>query len=116
MAILLRGGPTRRQDEPEIHAAHSGRSVETVACVFLILTWVTVLVRFWVRARIVRCIGWDDITMGITMVGNTAYFKILDYGSQLILDILYSFRIGFLRRWEARHGPLPKLYDTATDG
>lgn len=46
-------------------------STVVVVSVFLSISWLTVVLRFWTRIRIVRNLGWDDYVMGITLVCRT---------------------------------------------
>lgn len=47
--------------------------VLAVALIFLCLSWVTVGLRVWVRAGMLRSFGWDDWTMVLTQLLFTAY-------------------------------------------
>lgn len=51
----------------------SGRSevITIVTAVFFAISLTTVLLRCFVRLRVVRAFGWDDTLMVIAMVGST---------------------------------------------
>ncbi|KAJ9638321.1 hypothetical protein H2199_007008 [Coniosporium tulheliwenetii] len=44
-----------------------------VAIAFLILAWIAVSLRLWVRGRMIHSIGWDDYTMFLATVTFTGY-------------------------------------------
>ncbi|KAF2432375.1 hypothetical protein EJ08DRAFT_585601 [Tothia fuscella] len=48
-------------------------SLVIAAIVFLCLSWITVLARFWTRTVLWRSLGWDDWTMGITIAFFTVF-------------------------------------------
>lgn len=50
---------TGSMHDPEA-AEYRGTMMTTVIIVFLVMTWVTVLARTWVRAVMIRSFGWDD--------------------------------------------------------
>ncbi|KAF2683650.1 hypothetical protein K458DRAFT_478057, partial [Lentithecium fluviatile CBS 122367] len=50
-----------------------GKVVFALIITLLILSWVTVGLRLWVRLRITRAPGWDDATMLFTLVLFTCY-------------------------------------------
>ena len=52
-----------------------GRAPEVlaVAIIFLVLSWITVGLRVWVRAGMLRSFGLDDWTMVVTQLLFTAY-------------------------------------------
>lgn len=49
-------------------ARSRANSVFIVAGTFLALSWLTLCLRFWVRGRLIRNLGWDDWTMLATVV------------------------------------------------
>jgi len=49
-----------------------GLSIVIPAFVFLALAWLAVLLRFWTRVIVVRAVGWDDWTMGLSAVRRIA--------------------------------------------
>lgn len=46
----------------------SQQTVIVICCVFLNATWLTIFLRIWVRAGILRNFGWDDAIMVLTNV------------------------------------------------
>ncbi|KAF2104361.1 hypothetical protein NA57DRAFT_51193 [Rhizodiscina lignyota] len=56
--------------------AHDAKSrgpvIETVVIVFLALSWLTVLLRIFVRTKMINSLGWDDATMAIAVMVFTA--------------------------------------------
>jgi hypothetical protein len=52
----------------ELVPRSQANSVVVIAIAFLTASWVAVLLRFWTRGKLVRSLGWDDWTMGITIV------------------------------------------------
>jgi hypothetical protein len=47
-------------------------AIFSVCAVFVVISWITVSLRFWTRAVIVKSIGYDDMVMLFTMVLPTA--------------------------------------------
>lgn len=43
-------------------------TVTTVVISILVLAWLTVSLRIWVRARMTKSMGWDDAAMILTLV------------------------------------------------
>lgn len=46
----------------------SQQTLIIICCVFLTATWLTLFMRIWVRAGILRNFGWDDAMMAFTNV------------------------------------------------
>jgi len=49
-----------------------------VASVLLVITYFSIGLRFWTRVRIVRRVGWDDITIVLTLVNNPTLLRVRD--------------------------------------
>ncbi|KAF2441746.1 hypothetical protein P171DRAFT_456729 [Karstenula rhodostoma CBS 690.94] len=69
---------------------------------FLILTWLAVILRFWVRLRVMREPGWDDALVLVAILLNTAVtvcvLVSLQYGfGQHFLYNSASQRIGYIK-------------------
>jgi hypothetical protein len=45
-----------------------GRAVYVLAITLLVFSWTTVALRLWVRLRITKAPGWDDVTIIIALV------------------------------------------------
>jgi hypothetical protein len=65
----------RRLDVPFVPIERVPRrhstSILTVCAVFLGIAWITVVLRLWTRAKIVRAVGWDDGWMLVAIVSQT---------------------------------------------
>jgi hypothetical protein len=67
MAILgKRSGFTEVPIDP-VPLSHT-ITIATVSILFLVVTWITVALRFYTRIVIVRILGWDDWIMLFTLV------------------------------------------------
>lgn len=53
-------------------ANNYGEAITVVTAVFLAISLLTVLLRCFVRFRVVRAFGWDDTLMVIAAVGSSS--------------------------------------------
>lgn len=61
----------------DAEAAHERRAMMlTIIIIFLVLTWIIVLLRTWVRGFIIRSFGWDD---AITLLATVCVFLCLNF-------------------------------------
>ena len=93
----------------------SQQTVIVICCLFLTVSWITVVLRIWVRAGLLRNFGWDDATMLLTTVryALTAYDVLLTYSR--VYSLLSASLQYWLHHWQpaARYKVLasPKWYN-----
>ena len=49
---------------------NKGPELDAVAATFCALACISVLSRLFVRTRMIHAVGWDDVTICLTMVGH----------------------------------------------
>jgi hypothetical protein len=64
------------------HAEDRSLEVRAVAAAFMTVAVVTVMLRCYVRARLVKAFGWDDTSMVVALVG---LFLALTYETEYIV-------------------------------
>lgn len=75
----------------------------------LVIGWLTVLLRLWVRLRITRNPGWDDATMVLTLVSSTLSLKVLNANTMKCLFSCYcAFILVIECRGALNHLPTPE--------
>lgn len=95
-------------------ADNRGPEVETVIISFLVLSWVTVLARCWVRIRMIKAFAWDDWLTVLTLQIFTIYCSFVLVGAHwgcgrhmhdlTVKQRVKSMRVSLLSIHERKHG------------
>ena len=64
--------PKAPANDGELKSGYDSVAMLVVSSVFICITWVTVILRFYTRQFIVKSVGWDDWLILLTTV-NTLY-------------------------------------------